>query len=170
MPSADLQSHVSGDADDAVFRAIVEELVASGSAQRNEGGLTLPGFEARLQAEDQKLADRVEAIFRKAGYEPLLEDEVFRDLRLPLNQFRKVMGALLQQGKLVRLDPKVTYHREAFEKAKKSVLDYLRLRRTITISETKDVLRVSRKYACAVLEYLDKTQVTRRSGDVHVLR
>jgi selenocysteine-specific elongation factor len=170
MPSADLQSHVSGDADDAVFRAIVEELVASGSAQRNEGGLTLPGFEARLQAEDQKLADRVEAIFRKAGYEPLLEDEVFRDLRLPLNQFRKVMGALLQQGKLVRLDPKVTYHREAFEKAKKSVLDYLQLRRTITISETKDVLRVSRKYACAVLEYLDKTQVTRRSGDVHVLR
>jgi len=170
MPSADLQSHVSGDAHDAVFKAIVEELVASGSAQRNEGGLTLPGFEARLQAEDQKLAERVEAIFRKAGYEPSLEDEVCRDLHLPLNQFRKVMGALLQQGKLVRLDPKVTYHREAFEKAKKSVLDYLRLRRTITISETKDVLRVSRKYACAVLEYLDKAQVTRRSGDAHVLK
>jgi selenocysteine-specific elongation factor len=170
MPSADLQSHIAGDADDAVFKAIVEELVASRSALRSEGGLTLPGFEARLQAEDQKLADRVEAIFRKAGYESQLEDEVCRDLRLPLNQFRKVMGALLQQGKLVRLDPKVTYHREAFEKAKKSVLDYLRLRRTITISETKDILRVSRKYACAVLEYLDKLQITRRSGDTHVLR
>jgi selenocysteine-specific elongation factor len=61
-------------------------------------------------------------------------------------------------------------HRDAYEKARKAVVDYLRLRRTITISETKDILRVSRKYAFAVLEYLDKAQVTRRSGDSHVLK
>ena len=61
-------------------------------------------------------------------------------------------------------------HRDAFEKAKTAVLDFCKLRRTITISEAKDVLSVSRKYACAVLEYLDKIQVTRRSGDAHVLK
>ncbi len=170
MPLADLQSHLSGSADDAVFRALVERLASAQTIVRKEGGVTLPGFEARLGEADQALADRVEMIFRRAGVEPPLEDDVCRETRLPLNQFRKIMGTLIQQGRLVRLDPKVTMHRDAFEKAKKAVIDYLRLRRTITISETKDVLRVSRKYACALLEHLDKIQVTRRSGDAHVLK
>jgi len=108
-------------------------------------------------------------VFKRAGFEPPLEDDVCRELRLPLNQFRKIMGALIEQGCLVRLDPKVTLHRDAFDKAQASVLAYLRLRKSITIAETKDILKVSRKYACAVLEYLDKRQVTRRAGDAHVL-
>jgi len=170
MPLADLQSQLSADADEAVFRSLVDALASAQSIVRKEGGLTLPGFEARLVDADQALADRVEAIFRKAAFEPPLEEVVCGELRMPLNQFRKIMGTLTQQGKLVRLDSKVTMHRDAFEKAKKAVLDYLRLRRTITISETKDVLRVSRKYACALLEYLDKLQVTRRSGDAHVMK
>jgi selenocysteine-specific elongation factor len=145
MPLADLLSRLVRDADEPMFKAAVEELAVNGAVIRKEGALTLPGFEARLQAKDQELADRVEAIFRKAGYEPPLEEDVCRELRLPLNQFRKILGTLIQQGRLVRLDPKVTYHRDAFEKAKASVLEYLRLRRTITISETKDILRVSRK-------------------------
>jgi selenocysteine-specific elongation factor len=170
MPLADLRSHLVRDADEPMFKAAVEELAVNGAVIRKEGALTLPGFEARLQAKDQELADRVEAIFGKAGYEPPLEEDVCRELRLPLNQFRKILGTLIKQGRLVRLDPKVTYHRDAFEKAKASVLEYLRLRRTITISETKDILRVSRKYACAVLEFLDKSQITRRNGDVHMIK
>jgi len=170
MPLADLQSSMSGAADEPMFRAAVEELAAAGAVVRKEGGLVLPGFEARLESKDQEVADRVEAIFRRAGFEPPLEEDIVRELRLPLNQFRKVLGTLFQQGKLVRLDPKVIYHRAYFEKAKASVLDYLQKKRSITIAETKDVLRVSRKYACAVLEYLDKTQVTKRNGDVHVLK
>jgi selenocysteine-specific elongation factor len=128
------------------------------------------GLEARLELKDQEIADRVEAIFRKAGFEPPLEEDVCRDLRLPLNQFRKVLGTLMQQGKLIRLDPKVIYHRTAFEKARMSVMEYLYKKRSITIAETKDILRVSRKYACAVLEYLDKTQMTRRIGDAHTIK
>lgn len=170
MPLADLHSSLSGAADEPMFRAVLDELAASGAVIRKESGLTVPGFEARLESKDQELADRVETIFRKAGFEPPLEEDVCRELRLPLNQFRKVLGTLLQQGKLVRLDLKVIYHRTAFEKAKASVLEFLRMKRSITISETKDVLRVSRKYACAVLEYLDKIQVTRRSGDAHVMK
>jgi selenocysteine-specific elongation factor len=170
MPTADLFSQFAADADEVTFKAVVEDAVKRGIALRVEGGLTLPGFEAKLQDEDQRIADRVELIFRKAGFEPPLEDDVHRELRLPLNQFRKVMGTLVQQGRLVRLDPKVIYHRDAFEKARKAVFDYIRIKEKITIAEAKDVLRVSRKYACAVLEYLDKIHDTRRSGETHVLK
>ena len=169
MPIADLQAYMAREAGDAALRLAVDEIIARKDLVRVEGGVTLPGHEAKFADRDRETAARVEAVFKRAGFEPPLEDDVCRELRLPLNQFRKIMGALIEQGCLVRLDPKVTLHRDAFEKAQASVLAYLRLRKSITIAETKDILKVSRKYACAVLEYLDKRQVTRRAGDAHVL-
>jgi len=170
MPTADLASSLDKEAGDAALRMVIDRLASDQAVVRVEGGLTLPGHQAKLVDKDQDLARRVEMIFRKAGFEPPLEDDVVKELRLPLNQFRKIMGILAQQGTLIRLDPKVTFHRESLDKAKTAVLQYLHLRRTITIAEAKDVLKVSRKFACAVLEYLDKIQVTRRSGDAHVLK
>jgi selenocysteine-specific elongation factor len=170
MPVADLQAQMAREAGDAVWKLALDEIVERKDLVRVEGGVTLPGHEARFADRDRETAERVEAVFKRAGYEAPLEDDVCKELRLPLNQFRKIMGALLEQGRLVRLDPKVTLHRDAFEKAKAGVLEYLRLRKSITIAEAKDVLKVSRKYACAVLEYLDKRQVTRRAGDAHVLK
>ncbi len=170
VPAADLQSSLSAFGTEAMIRMAIDYLVNRGALVRVEGGLGLPGREAKFVDKDQEAADKIALIFKRAGFEPPLEDDVVKDLRLPLSQFRKIMGALAQQGILVRLDPKVTFHQEAFEKARNSVLQFLKLRRSITIAEAKDVLKVSRKYACAVLEYLDKIQVTRRSGDAHVLK
>jgi selenocysteine-specific elongation factor len=168
MPSADLASTLGRETGDAVLRQALDALASAQAIVRLEGGVHLPGHQAKLVDKDQDLARNVEAIFKRAAFEPPLEDDVVKVLRLPLNQFRKIMGTLAQQGVLVRIDPKVTMHKEALEKAKAAVLQFLKLRRSITIAEAKDVLKVSRKYACAVLEYLDKAQVTRRSGDAHV--
>lgn len=170
MPSADLASTLGRETGDAALRQALDALAGSQVITRLDSGLALPGHQAQLIDKDQDLARRVEAIFQRAGFEPPLEDDVVKELRLPLNQFRKIMGTLAQQGLLVRIDPKVTMHREALDKAKTAVLQFLKLRRSITISEAKDVLKVSRKYACAVLEYLDRTQVTRRAGDAHLMR
>jgi selenocysteine-specific elongation factor len=170
MPIADLKSQLEREADEPSVRSVIDELVAQKAVVPVDSGLALPGHEARLRPREQERADQVEAIYRKAGFEPPLEEEVVKQMRLPLNDFRKVLGILLKEGRLVRLDPRIIYHRESFERAKSLLVDSLRLRREITIAEAKDVLRVSRKFACAVLEYLDKIQVTRRQGDVHVLR
>jgi selenocysteine-specific elongation factor len=80
------------------------------------------------------------------------------------------MGILLKEGRLVRLDRRIIYSRDSFNRARTLLIDFLQLRGKITIAEAKDVLQVSRKFACAVLEHLDGIQVTRRQGDVHVLR
>jgi len=170
MPAADLKSQLEREADEPAMSFVIDELAAQKALVLLESGLALPGHEARLRPKEQELADKVEAIYRKAAFEPPLEEDVVRQLRLPLNDFRKVLGALLKEGRLVRLNPRIIYHRVAFDRAESLIVDFLRARRQITIADAKDVLRVSRKFACAVLEHLDKVQVTRRQGDAHVLK
>ena len=170
MPIADLRSQLEKEGDEPSIRSTIEELAARKAVFAVGSGVALPGHEAGLPPREQDLADRIEAIYRKAGFEPPLEEEVVRHLRLPLNDFRRVLGILLKEGRIVRLDPRIIYHRESFERAKSLLLDFLRLRREMTIADAKEVLRVSRKFACAVLEHLDSIKVTRRQGDTHVLR
>ena len=49
------------------------------------------------------------------------------------------------------------------------VLGLIALRGSVTIAELRDRLNLSRKYAQAVLEYFDKTGLTKRVEDRHVL-
>jgi selenocysteine-specific elongation factor len=149
---------------------VIDELIAQKALVPLDSGLALPGHEARIQPKEQELTDRVEGLYRKAGFEPPLDEDVVRQLHLPLNDFRKVLGILLKEGQLVRLDPRIIYHCESFERAKSLLVDFLRVRREITIADAKVVLRVSRKFACAVLEHLDRIHMTCRKGDVHVLK
>ena len=39
-----------------------------------------------------------------------------------------------------------------------------------SLAEVRDLLGISRKYAQALLEHLDVLQITRRTGDVRILR
>jgi selenocysteine-specific elongation factor len=49
------------------------------------------------------------------------------------------------------------------------VLEYIHQNGSIRISDLRDELAFSRKYAQAILEYFDSEGVTKRAGDTHVL-
>jgi selenocysteine-specific elongation factor len=80
------------------------------------------------------------------------------------------MYNLFERGILVRLSDKVVYHRDAVEKARRIVLQYLEKYPSITVAELRDILQLSRKYATAILEYFDYIGLTKRDKDVHILR
>ncbi len=106
--------------------------------------------------------------FKKAGFASPLEDDIQRKLGINLGPFREIMRSLVDEQKLVRLDPKVTYHQATVEAAKDMVLAHLARHQSITIAELRTKLGLSRKYAHAILEYFDKTGLTRRVEDRHV--
>ena len=82
--------------------------------------------------------------------------------------FNPVLSGLLRSGELVRLAPKVVYHRETVEAARAAVAGLIERRGCVTIAELRDRLELSRKYAQAILEYFDKTGFTKRMDDRHV--
>jgi selenocysteine-specific elongation factor len=71
---------------------------------------------------------------------------------------------------LVRLSDDVVYLAETFEKMKGQVVEQIRENGSLTIAQVRDLFGASRKYALALMEYLDEQRVTRRRGDARVLR
>jgi selenocysteine-specific elongation factor len=168
MPYSDLRAEFLKGSSAPVFKLLLDGLVAAGVLVRRESEIGLAGRAAKADPVEAERRARVEGAFRSARFSAPLEDEVRAKLGLNPSVFNPVLNALLRSGELVRLAPKVVYHRDTLEAARVAVAGLLERRGSVTIAELRDRLDLSRKYAQAILEYFDKTGFTRRVEDRHV--
>jgi selenocysteine-specific elongation factor len=77
---------------------------------------------------------------------------------------------MLEQGRLVRLSDDVVFLAETYEQMRDRIVAFLHEHPTITVAQVRDLFGASRKYALALVNYLDEKRITRRIGDERVLR
>jgi len=169
MPYSDLRAEFLKKSSAPVFKLLLDGLVAAGVLVRRESDVGLAGREVKTDPVEAERRARVEGAFRSARFSAPLEDEVRVKLGLNPSVFNPVLNALLRAGELVRLAPKVIYHRDTLDAARTAVAGLIERHGSVTIAELRDRLDLSRKYAQAILEYFDKTGYTRRVEDRHVL-
>ena len=170
MPYADLRSQFLKFAGAEVFRPVLDDLCGNGALVLQEAQVALPGHKVRLSRQEQDAVDRLADLFRRAGFSSPLEEDAAKQLRFDPVLFKKAWRTLSESGELIRLNPKVFYHRETLEKARDIIAQHIQRKGQITIAELRDQLRLSRKYAQAMLEYFDKIGYTKRIEDHHVLK
>jgi selenocysteine-specific elongation factor len=169
VPSAELRSRLQKMADYEAFNAALEHLLDRGKVLMDGSDIRLVGHGIELSSKEQNWAKDVEEEFKKAGFQSPLEEDTRVKLSVREDAFRKIMSALIEQGTLIRLSDKVTYHEDTLNKLQAIVIEYIRLNGSIKISDLRDEVAFSRKYAQAILEYFDSVGVTKRVGDAHVI-
>ncbi len=169
MPYADLRARFLKLGDAQTLKLIADDLSRTGKIFRKDAQIGLVGREASFKPAEQQAAQDVERLFRNAGFASPLEEDVRQKLGLNPNLFKTIIRNLIQDGQLVRLGKKVLYHRNTYTEVREIVVGYLERRGSITIAELRDRLKLSRKYAQAVLEHFNETGLTRRVEDRHVL-
>lgn len=169
-PASDLQSKFLKLTNRQVYEAVTADLLQRGIISKKGSKIGLADRKPTLRANEAQAIERIESIFKNAGYSTPLEDEVNQQVETDARTFGNLMTLLLDQGKLVRLNDKVTYHVEYYAKSRKIVVDYINAHGSVTAAELRDKLDVTRKYAIALLEFFDKVLLTKRDGDKRVLK
>jgi selenocysteine-specific elongation factor len=82
----------------------------------------------------------------------------------------KLARALEAQGRLVRLGDDVAISPQAYEQARRTLVDECTVAGRITLARFRDLLGISRRPAQLLLERFDADGLTRRTGDDRVLR
>jgi selenocysteine-specific elongation factor len=169
MPYSDLRAEFLAAGDAPTLKVVLDALVSGGILSRKDAEIGLAGREPKSDPVETELRARVEGAFRTAGFSVPLEDEVRTKLGSNPSVFNPILSGLVRSGDLVRLAPKVIYHRETLEAARAAVAGLIERHGSVTIAELRDRLDLSRKYAQAILEYFDKSGFTKRVEDRHVL-
>ena len=137
---------------------------------------------ARLQ--QQEVVEEDGALARLPGYEPTLSDEQNEQVNSYIRTLEsepfspptdsppddEVLNLLDEQGRVVRVSETVVYSAEAYERVVDIISEYIRENGEISVANVRDVLGTSRKYALALMDYMDHKRITRRVGDARVLR
>ncbi len=140
------------------------------------------------RAEREGVVEADNALVRKAGFRVAFTPEQEQSIRTLLAAFERqpyappsvadaiasvgadVFQALIDQGRLVRVSEDVVFSASAYEQMVADVKAFIEREGSITIAQVRDLFHTSRKYALALMEHLDARRVTRRVGDVRVLR
>ena len=80
------------------------------------------------------------------------------------------MGLLVDEGNVVRVSESVVFDADAYEDMVLRVRQRTAEQGQITVADVRDMFGATRKYALALLEYLDQERITQRVGDARVLR
>jgi selenocysteine-specific elongation factor len=153
-----------------VFRWAVDRLVVEGRLGRTDSALHVPTHAVRLAPAAQALADRIERLLVEGGFTPPdvrgLEAAAGASRRDLLEVLRVLDGA----GRVVRVSPDLYFARAAADEARARLERHCGAEGTITPAAFRDLIGASRKFAIALLEWLDRSGVTIRVGDLRRLR
>ena len=133
------------------------------------GKVSLFGFGVKRSPEAEKLRKRVLGKYRASVYEMPTVDEVLENERDKVN-VRHLIDSLVEEGELVRLDPKYCIDSGAYDKALSIIREHIAKNGKITLAEFRDLIGTSRKYAMAILDHTDREKITAKEGDYRVLR
>ena len=82
----------------------------------------------------------------------------------------ELVNLLDERGQVVKVSESVVFSASAYDEMVDRISGYLNNNGEITVADVRDLLGTSRKYALALMDHLDHVRITRRVGDVRVLR
>ena len=147
-----------------LFQALLQELARQNCLQEEQVLLAQKGFQIQLKPSQREQADALLRLFAEAPFSPPGVKECKQKLGDELYQ------ALLELGELIQVSDEVVFRMADYLQAKEMVGEIIAQQGEVSAAQVRDYLQTSRKYALALLEYLDQIGFTERRGDVRILK
>jgi len=146
------------------FAEVTKRALAEGRIRKAGMAVCLPDHRVAFSRDQQGRIQVLEADFKAHPYAPpsvkQAEEAVGPD----------VLAALVEEGRFTRLTDSVLFESQVLREMISRVVEHLQAGNSITVAQVRDMFGTSRKYALALLEYMDQERITRRVGDERVLR
>jgi len=153
-----------------VFDGLVKMLVSQGKLVERKHRLALPEHQEMFSDDEQKMLRSIESLFKTRPFNPPRLDEVTRGIAAKPEDVQKALKILIEQEQLVRVDKDLFFHREAVDRARELMTEYIKKEGGLESVKFKYLLNTTRKFAIPLLDYFDRIGVTRRVGYTRLLR
>ena len=141
--------------------AAARELTVEGETVR------LAGRAPVLKEDEEQARSAIERAFEQAGLATPAVPEVLGKAGVEVRRARTLLEILVREKRLVRINDDLVFHHSAIDRLRQQL--GARRPARFSVGTFKEWTGISRKYAIPLLEYLDRTHVTRRDGDERII-
>lgn len=153
-------------------KKLLEELLNEAEAERliciHGNIVAMSDFKVQYSPEMEKIKDRILTKYQKCKFEMPTVDEILETEKDKTNA--KHIIEAMEANELVKLNHQYYIDKQAFDWALQKLKDKVAADGQITLAEFRDIIGTSRKYAMAILDYLDEEKITQKIDDARVLR
>jgi selenocysteine-specific elongation factor len=149
-----------------LFNALIDQARLANLVAADDTLVWQASFQVRLTLHQQMMVDQLLLAFSQEPFAPPNPQDALR----MLGGDTELLESLVESGQLVRLGDGILFRQVDFDTMLAQVQTFVKQAGSITLAQTRDLFQTSRKYAQALLEELDARRITRREGDLRVLR
>lgn len=132
------------------------------------GLISLFSFKVEVGEKLLRLTSEVEQLYKEGAFAPPGTDEVLERYKSEKN-IGQLLSAMIADGTLVWLSDQIYMHKDYYEKGLQAAYDLIAEKGELVLSDYRDAVGTSRKFALALLEQFDRKKITRKMGDSRVL-
>ena len=166
MRKEELRSRVLPEHKPALFDEVLQ--LCSHLLRIDDGRVALSNFEVAYTGQQKQIRDAIITGLKQGGFSPPPSDEL---LGKDKKSAQKILDALISEGTVISTEPGMIFDADTVEQAKTAIRRLAEAGDgTVTLAHFRDEIQTSRKYALSLLEYFDRTGLTRKLGDSRVLR
>ncbi len=169
LPFPELKGQLFAQEDPQTVEAILTFLEGKEQIIRSGQYIALAGHCPTETEFYRKTSAAAEQIYRESLYAPPDADSVAALLPCSPEEAWETFRLMLGQNRLVQVKDGSFLHGEAYQRMLLLLKKFIEQNGSITLAEFRDLLGTSRKYATAILEFLDRIGVTVKRGDERIL-
>lgn len=158
MPRQELRNRLKLDGN--VFDAVVTQLQTDGVIEGSETFIKLPGHQVVFSEAQRSEAQRYLTVLREHRFAPPAWNTIEPEL----------LAALAARRDVVSAGPDVVFIADAYDEMRDKVIEFAKVNEQVSINDVREMLGTSRKYSLALLEQMDRENITMRNGDIRTLR
>ncbi len=158
-----------GHLEDALFNLALSVLEQAGRIRLTAQDVALEGHGPKLSQSERKLLAQLVADYRQAGLEAPSVAQLQQQATRSQAAVPQLVALAAANGQLVAITADFFLHTDVDQAIRQQLAAALADGRGLTVSQIREILNTSRKYAVPYCEYLDRIGFTRRDGDVRFL-
>jgi selenocysteine-specific elongation factor len=151
-----------------IYDEILDILEERKKINISEKFISLYDFQIKFSKDQEKIKNSIISEFESCKFSP----PKYTDMAIKEKDktaFKMVYEALTDQCILIKLNEDCTLLKPHFIEAKELIKSYIENNSVITASAARELLNTNRKYAVAILEYLDSIKFTKRIENDRIL-
>ncbi len=150
-----------------LFSLVVSELIGKGVLEEEGSYLRMKGFKPKAEGEFKEIVEKLESASREGGFTPPSLKEFSKSTGIPEDKVYMAASYLVREKGYHRIGD-FLFSPQSFERIEEILKEHFNRKETLSVSEFKDYLNISRKFAIPILEYLDSLGLTERKGNERV--
>ncbi len=155
--------------DEIVLREALKRMRHEGRIAFSPQGVTLEGHGPKLTQNERKLLSQLINQYRDAGLQTPTVKQAQQSATKNQNSVPHLIELAVASGELVQVASDFYLHQEVDREMRERLVAHMSPGKGLTLSEIREILSTTRKYAVPYCEYLDRIGFTRREDDLRVL-